>query len=83
MTIPTETQCRYLAYIDQYIRCFDNFPSMQEMATAFDVNINAVRDHILALANKGFLKQVPGRKCYQRTIKFKQYMASWPKGEAA
>jgi predicted transcriptional regulator len=56
---------------------------MQEMATAFDVNINAVRDHILALVNKGFLKQVPGRKCYQRTIKFKQYMASWPKGEAA
>ena len=83
MTIPTETQCRYLAYIDQYIRCFDNFPSMKEMAESFGVNPNAARDNCVALEKKGYLKKVPGRKCYQRTIKFKQYMASWPKGEAA
>lgn len=80
MTIPTEIQYRYMVFIDHYIRKFDNFPSMKIIAKSFVVNINAVRDHIVSLVKKGFLRQVPGRQCYQRTIKFKQYMASWPRG---
>ncbi len=83
MTIPTDTQYRYMAYIDLYMRRFDNSPSMKEMAQSFGVNPNAARDNCVALEKKGYLKKVPGRQCYQRTIKFKQFMASWPKGEAA
>lgn len=83
MSEPTNIQHRYIAYIDHYIRCFDNFPSMKEMAESFGVNPNAARDNCVALEKKGYLKKVPGRQCYQRTIKFKQFMASWPKGEAA
>lgn len=81
--MPTNIQCRYMVFIDHYIRKFDNFPTMLEMADSFGVTANAARDNIVALVKKGFVNQVPGRPCYRRTIKFKQYMASWPKGEAA
>tara|TARA_Y100001968_G_scaffold158062_1_gene144446 strand:- start:36919 stop:37401 length:483 start_codon:yes stop_codon:yes gene_type:complete len=82
MSEPTNIQHRYIAYIDHYIRCFDNFPSVAVLAKAFGVTQGASYQNCMLLERKGFLKKVPGRKCYQRTIKFKQYMASWPKGEA-
>tara|TARA_Y100000766_G_scaffold255852_1_gene242199 strand:- start:140 stop:391 length:252 start_codon:yes stop_codon:yes gene_type:complete len=83
MTIPTEVQYRYMVFIDHYIRKFDNFPSVAVLAKSFSVTPNASHEIVMALARKGYLKRVPKSKRYQRTIKFKQYMTSWPKGEAA
>ena len=36
-------------------------PSLDELATAFDINVNAARKHLIALAKKGLIELVPGR----------------------
>lgn len=36
-------------------------PSLDELATAFDINVNAARKHLIALANKELIELLPGK----------------------
>lgn len=55
----TKAQQRMLKIVREYIEENHFPPTLSELAKTLDVNVNAVRDHLLALDRKKFLRYVP------------------------
>src|SRR5262245_54478065 len=62
----TETQGRYLAFIDQYSRLHRRSPSEAEMQDYFGTSPPSVHQMVVTLEKRGFISRVPGKA---RTIR--------------
>ncbi len=71
----TETQIKYMLFINAHIEACDNFPLVRDMAAHFGVNTNASNSVKNALEKKGMLERVPGSRALKRTQAFKQVLA--------
>lgn len=63
-TIPlTERQERLLRIIETSVTKRGYVPTLQEMANAMDIaSLQGVKDHLVALERKGYLRRTPGRR---------------------
>ena len=55
----TKTQQNVLNVIREYLDSNSHPPTLSELANILQININAVRDHLLALDRKQVLRYVP------------------------
>lgn len=61
MPSPTPRQRELLDVLTRRIAAGEGAPSLEELATHFDIHINAVRKHLISLAEKGLIELLPGR----------------------
>ena len=61
MSRPTPRQQEILAFVTRQIRDGAGAPSLDELARNFEINVNAVRKHLISLSEKGLIELVPGK----------------------
>jgi repressor LexA len=61
MLNPTSRQQQVLDFLEGQIVRERQVPSLEELATHFDIHLNAARKHLIALANKGLIELLPGK----------------------
>jgi repressor LexA len=61
MSAPTDRQQAILDFLREYAVLHGMPPTASELATAFDIHVNAARKHLQALAGKGLIELVPGK----------------------
>jgi len=57
----TERQAEILTFIRQHIDALGYAPSLRDVSQQFALNINGVRDHLLALKKKGAISRANGK----------------------
>ena len=63
----TKLQQKYLDWLLKQTLKNHNFPTRQETASHFGVNLNAAQFHIVELERKGHIKQIPYSPKYKFT----------------
>ena len=61
MPSPTPRQLEILEVLTRRISAGHGSPSLEELAAHFEININAIRKHLISLAEKGLIELLPGR----------------------
>jgi repressor LexA len=61
MLSPTPRQLEILEVLTRRISAGQGAPTLEELATHFDIHVNAVRKHLISLAEKGLIELLPGR----------------------
>ena len=61
MPLPTPRQQEILDFLARLQAEGHGAPSLDELARYFDINVNAARKHLIALANKELIELVPGK----------------------
>jgi repressor LexA len=61
MPLPTPRQQEILDFLLRLQEEGRGAPSLEELAAAFDIHVNAARKHLIALANKELLDLIPGK----------------------
>jgi repressor LexA len=61
MPSPTPRQLEILEVVSRRIAAGHGSPSLEELATHFDIHVNAIRKHLISLAEKGLIELLPGR----------------------
>ena len=61
MPSPTSRQQEILVFLAREIGGGTGAPTLDELARNFDINVNAARKHLIALAKKGLIELVPGK----------------------
>jgi repressor LexA len=61
MSAPTPRQQQILDFLVRQLGDGQGPPTLEELARAFEINVNAARKHLIALANKQLIELVPGK----------------------
>lgn len=61
MPSPTPRQQQVLDFLARQIAQERQVPSLEELATHFDIHLNAARKHLIALNKKGLIELLPGK----------------------
>jgi repressor LexA len=61
MPSPTPRQQEILDFLTRQLARGAGAPSLEELARHFEINVNAVRKHLISLASKGLIELSPGR----------------------
>lgn len=57
MKNPTTKQTRILDFIITWKKNYDIMPTYQEIAKSYQVSITSIKQHIIALEKKGYIKR--------------------------
>ena len=63
----TKLQHKYYSWLLRQTLKNHNFPTRQETANHFGVNLNAAQFHIVELERKGYIQQLPNSPRYKFT----------------